>query len=614
MWAKSLFDMSAFVLVSGGDAKVRQIQQYLNKNYYDYTGILPTDGIYQRATNEALTYGVQAEVGLDVDTANGYFGPATASNYKSRYNSGLSDGLIKLIQMALYVNLSDYQKSNALTLPALPDFNGIWDNNSQHATAVFQDFMKLEPVSKTNPDLRTMYSLMLSNGDPSRNFYGLDMATQLTPTMIQQILDYEAYYVGRYLTGTVGAGSNERPKSVTRQEAQNIVNAGLHLVPLYQDNYPVLSYYTAQQGKTDAVKASQAAANLGLPNNTTLYFAVDLDALDEGVSSNIIPYFNDVATIINGTKYNFGVYGTRNVVARVSEETGAKFGYVSSMSSGYSGNLGFSQPVNWAFDQFFEDDNGVGSIPAVDRVAVSHLDEGVTQLIDPYTVESQWFEDTNWQIIKDGVDTGEISWNSGEIRINSETIFISISMSTSVKKTQTNLPLPMTFEIKNGKISPDFTQHYENLSELNFGSVVRANIDKLAVGIKSGTVTVFITPGTIKDTIPYAPVIEMIFSPDPIVINNGEYEISWAITFKMQFITSPLVKEPAFETAQETSWEVIREDWQPGFAINKNVATGCIIVGGIAIVILSLPADVVAGALAALGETFVLIASRIPAG
>lgn len=87
-----------------------------------------------------------------------------------------------------------------------------------------------------------------------------------------------------------------------------------------------------------------------------------------------------------------------------------------------------------AFDQFFEDDSDVGSILAVDRVAVSHLDEGVTKLIDPYAVKSQWFQDTNWQIIKDGFDTGEISWDSGEIRINSETIFISISMSTSIKK------------------------------------------------------------------------------------------------------------------------------------------------------------------------------------
>lgn len=40
-WAKALFDMSAFVLVLGGDPKVRSMQQWLNINYSDYTGIMP---------------------------------------------------------------------------------------------------------------------------------------------------------------------------------------------------------------------------------------------------------------------------------------------------------------------------------------------------------------------------------------------------------------------------------------------------------------------------------------------------------------------------------------------------------------------------------------------
>lgn len=48
MWAAALFDMSAFVLVPGGDSKVRLIQQNLNIVHHDYFGILPCDGIYQR--------------------------------------------------------------------------------------------------------------------------------------------------------------------------------------------------------------------------------------------------------------------------------------------------------------------------------------------------------------------------------------------------------------------------------------------------------------------------------------------------------------------------------------------------------------------------------------
>lgn len=51
----ALFDMSAFVLVAGGDKNVRQLQQWLNADYSLYIGIMPCDGIYQRETNVGLT-------------------------------------------------------------------------------------------------------------------------------------------------------------------------------------------------------------------------------------------------------------------------------------------------------------------------------------------------------------------------------------------------------------------------------------------------------------------------------------------------------------------------------------------------------------------------------
>src|SRR5699024_5550269 len=47
IFAKALFDMSAFSLVFGGNSNVQEVQRYLNRTYYPYTGILPCDGIYQ---------------------------------------------------------------------------------------------------------------------------------------------------------------------------------------------------------------------------------------------------------------------------------------------------------------------------------------------------------------------------------------------------------------------------------------------------------------------------------------------------------------------------------------------------------------------------------------
>lgn len=56
---KALLDMSAFKLVSGGDSRIRQIQQNLNRDYNDYIGLMPCDGLYGRDTNKALIYALQ---------------------------------------------------------------------------------------------------------------------------------------------------------------------------------------------------------------------------------------------------------------------------------------------------------------------------------------------------------------------------------------------------------------------------------------------------------------------------------------------------------------------------------------------------------------------------
>lgn len=47
----ALFDKCALFLVSGGDANVRQCQQWLNAETSTYLGIMPVVGIYQRELN-----------------------------------------------------------------------------------------------------------------------------------------------------------------------------------------------------------------------------------------------------------------------------------------------------------------------------------------------------------------------------------------------------------------------------------------------------------------------------------------------------------------------------------------------------------------------------------
>lgn len=75
-----------YVLAEGGNSKVREVQRALNRDYLDYIGIQPCDGIFGPNTVDSLITALQACEGLprreDVSSdddvyANGYFGNTT---------------------------------------------------------------------------------------------------------------------------------------------------------------------------------------------------------------------------------------------------------------------------------------------------------------------------------------------------------------------------------------------------------------------------------------------------------------------------------------------------------------------------------------------------------
>ncbi|MBK0052492.1 glycoside hydrolase domain-containing protein [Leuconostoc sp. S50] len=569
--AQALFDMSAFVLVSGGDSDVRKMQQYLNANYRQYTGILPADGIYQRATNTALIYGVQAELGLG-SIANGFWGPTTIATYRSAFNSGLSQRVIQLVQYALYVNMKEYLTKKG---GGQVTFNGNLDAATQNVLSEFQSFMVLEPVKAGQPDSTTMYSLMLSSGSPARNFFGIDTSYQLDNAMIKALVDYEVNYVGRYLTGSVGVGDSQRNKNLTRTEAQNILDAGLKLVPIYQDNNPHLTYFDYDQGMKDAKLAVSAALNIGIPNGHTIYFAVDMDMTDDEITSAAIPYFNGVAAGIS--HYNIGVYGTRNVSSRVSQSVSSvKFSYVSNMSTGYSGNLGFSQPINWAFDQFFEDDNGVGTLPALDRVAVSHRDEGVNQLSD--SVQHDWVDDTNWTEIKNWITSGKLVYNGKPYTWPGSNGLLRIDVSYQAALSVGNLPfLAPTVEIKNGKIDSSLLNYLIAESGPINGFVISGTLDSLDFGIETGYLTLSMDPAaSFSQNQPGGHVRVEVTGQDPRA-EKQEGTVDSAIIFDIYINNSPL----AFAAVAKWTAEDEKK-FQEGLETNIKVTFGIFALIGVA--------------------------------
>lgn len=374
---KALMSMDYFYSydTSTKTKNIQKIQRYLNANYEDYIGLSPCDGIYGRRTNKALIYALQAEEGMPTSVANGNFGPSTKkccptipySNAESNYSGvNYSESQIgrfaKLANMGLYVN-------------------GIGDGNfdTTLSMALVKQFQSKYALPITGIlNLTTWLSIFISCGDTTRSAKACDCATILTVEKAQTLYDNGYRYVGRYLSGTIVGGAS---KALSREELQIAFNAGLRVFPIQQASANKVSYFTESQGVKDAKSAFDHATALGIPAGTIIYFAVDCDPQDTEITSNILPYFGKVMSeMVNSykSKYKVGIYGTRNVCTRVSKKGFAISSFVGDMSTGFSGNLGFSIPENWAFDQFTTVTVGTGDGQIeIDKDGYSGRDSGI---------------------------------------------------------------------------------------------------------------------------------------------------------------------------------------------------------------------------------------------
>ncbi len=343
LWFKAVLNSDAYICVNRGDSQIRSIQQHLNRNYSLYTGIMPCDGHYSRDTNRALIFALQAEEGMGIGVANGNFGPGTTEkcptiSAESRVN------LVRILQSALYVN--GFKGA----------INGVYDAGTAANVKSFQSFACLPETGVAS--MPTIKALLTSCGDTSRPAKACDCSVRLTYSKALALRQNGYECVGRYLTGFLGTGIHRRPKNLTTKELESIFQAGLRVFPIYQDGgwYPEYFSDGATAGERDGRIAVGAAKLINLPLGTIIYFAVDCDLYDYQVSQLIIPYFRGVFSSVcsSGSGYLVGIYGSRNICSRVSDEGYAVSSFVSGMSTGFSGNLGYPLPKNWAFDQFYE--------------------------------------------------------------------------------------------------------------------------------------------------------------------------------------------------------------------------------------------------------------------
>ncbi|MDF2791720.1 MAG: hypothetical protein K0S80_4822 [Neobacillus sp.] len=499
---KALLDMSAFVLVQGGSSRIRTIQQNLNHDYLAYTGLQPCDGLYGRQTNTALIYALQAEEGLSTSVATGTFGSTTTSKCPTLQPGDSRQAFVKILQYALCVN--DFYDG---------DFDGVYSENVTTAVSKFQSFMAIPVTGIAN--MTTIKGLLSSAGDTNRDALACDTATVLTASTAQAIKRAGFNYVGRYLTGTVGGTTS---KALTNAELQNIFDAGLKAFTIYED-YSTgggINYFSETQGVFDGLSAIDAASNLGIPKGTTVFFAVDVDALDEDITSNIIPYFQGVQNSFetrNYPSYRIGVYGTRNVCSKVASAGISEKSFVADMSTGWSGNLGFRMPNDWSYDQFRTITVGNSTLGYVEvdmdgysgqDSGIDHVDDSVTTI--PTDDEMDLARENAFNNFKNSIPILTSANIPAKIQMDFPYEITTGLVKVTLKLSATLEPieqLDQVLTIKNGVIQNPFTEGITELSgkvEIPDADAYSSQMNQMASAMKSGYIIVKISYDTTANT------------------------------------------------------------------------------------------------------------------
>ncbi|WP_047476101.1 glycoside hydrolase domain-containing protein [Bacillus siamensis] len=577
---KALLDMSAFRLVAGGDKKIRQIQQNLNRDYNDYIGLMPCDGLYARDTNKALIYALQKEEGMSTSVANGFFGNGTTSLCPTLTPGDSRTGFVLIVQYALYCNGKSFDPG---------EFDGKYGVGVVSAVKAFQEFMCLPQTGYA--DMPTIKALLSSSGDTARAASACDTAAIITADTAKTLRENGYKIVGRYLTGNVRTSSGLTSKALTSKELSTIFDAGLSVFPIYQDGGYESSYFVKDQGTRDAYSAASAARRLGFPSGTTIYFAVDFDAYDYEVTDKIIPYFQEIKSAFmkmqafsTAPKYEIGVYGPRNICIRTSEAGLTKYSFTANMSTGFSGNLGYPMPKNWAFDQFYEGTigSGAGKV-AIDKDGYSGKDSGVSSVHPP----SDPVYDARLRTLTDILTTIPALENVPNLANamfefdKTETIYASpemdILLSTSLLATVPSEGSPNTVTITNGKPGAYITGLMGD-SQVSFTASqidsYQNLLNSLSLSVRNGYLEVYVNPAAGSLNIQFK-----IYTPDIPVGDSATTGLTTTITFK--------IKQKSFRLPD--SEEVYSPDWDSVVNTMAIAGAGIIVIVGIGALVVLAP-------------------------
>jgi hypothetical protein len=234
---------------------------------------------------------------------------------------------------------------------------------------------------------------------------GFDAANPLTASTAASFKANKYEFVARYLVPV------RYRKALTKAEADIIQAAGMKIVSVFETTADrALAGY--QAGLRDGLTAKQCAADVGQPEGSCIYFAVDFDP-EPGQMQSVIDYIkgcNDATP-----KLSTGVYGSFDVVTAVKAAGAASHLWQTYAWSGK--NLADCQIFQWENGEQYDEDKSYGcegwwgEAPAVPLAPVqTKLDPGVA-----LTVINTWMK-PSFDATTDQTQKGYIHWLANMLR------------------------------------------------------------------------------------------------------------------------------------------------------------------------------------------------------
>jgi uncharacterized protein YgiM (DUF1202 family) len=177
---------------------------------------------------------------------------------------------------------------------------------------------------------------------PDRALKGFDCYGPLSLTQYQQFKTEGYSFVARYYS------SVDKAKLLTKQEAQDAVNAGLQIVAIYQDYNNKAELFNYDYGVSQCTNAIQQAIAVGQPASSsgkpsTIYFAVEEASPGTIPLSQVEQYFRGIKDTMDKfqtedsaqRRWDIGVYGDYDIVKYVKENVNSNiFVWQTSLGTG----------------------------------------------------------------------------------------------------------------------------------------------------------------------------------------------------------------------------------------------------------------------------------------